>query len=141
MSPLITVHSLGLMCVPGLVLCVQGLLAVSADPQAGRFIHRANRTLVDEVSCRLHKDALVGPMSQNKLETFASRSIKIPLPTGIRELAVGYPKFRGTRDTPGVRALSAQVNSTVHAGEAKIFVQDDFLRLDALLLSGITIHI
>lgn len=74
-------------------------------------------------------------MSQNKLETFASRSLKIAHPTGLRELAVGHPKFRGTRDTPGMRALSAQMNSTVHAGEAKIFLEDVSLQLDAFLLA------
>lgn len=114
---------------------------MSADPQAGPFTSRANRTLVDEVSCRLHRDALVGPMSQHKLETSASRSIKITLPTGLCELAVGHPQFRGTRDTPGMRALSAQMNSTVHAGEAKIFLEDVSLRLDALLLAKLTKHI
>lgn len=77
-------------------------------------------------------------MSQNKLETFASRSIKIALPTGLRELTAGHTKFRGTRDTPGMRALSAQMNSTVHAGEAKIFLEDVSLRFDALLLAKFT---
>lgn len=96
---------------------------MNADPQAGPFCQTANRTLVDEVSRRLHRDALVGPMSQYKLETFASRSINIALATGLGELAVGHHKFRGTRDTPGMRALSAQMNSTVYAGEAKIFLE------------------
>lgn len=80
-------------------------------------------------------------MSQNKLETFASRSIKIALPTGLREPAKEYPRFRRTRDTPGMCALSAQMNSTVHAGEAKIFLEDVSLRIDALLLAKLTKHI